>query len=83
VKGLWESLSRAGGHFSDQAMMVPSEGGAKFIIKLKDKLSEDSKRYAFKFMKAYLDECGWKTTRMKVEPFGYVSFEMRPSSRSR
>jgi len=83
VKGLWESISRAGGHLSDQAISEPTEHGMKFVIRLAEAFTEDGKRYAFGFMKAYLLECGWRASRMKVEANGYVTFEVRPASRAR
>lgn len=62
VQALWEALSRAGGHWSDEVVLRAEEGGFTTVFYLIDELPKLSQIFISRFIRAFLAERGWESS---------------------
>jgi hypothetical protein len=60
VRGLWESLQRAGEHFRDEASLIETEDGFLATLYPHTRLSSETKKLISSFSKSYAKTAGWK-----------------------
>ena len=79
---MWESLQRAGGHFSDDAQIDQLEDGSYFIkLFLKDTLPPSSVLHVYNFIREYGAECGWKVKKVSLQKTYVLMVVDRESSK--
>ena len=60
VEGLWASLQRAGGHFTNEASIERLNEEVIVTLRLKDQLPTNAKLSVMNYIKEYSRQCGWK-----------------------
>ena len=67
LKGLWESLQRAGDNLDRDALLSPTEAGWEATFYFRSPLPEGAGRLFTSYVKAYLRACGWQV-RLRIYP---------------
>lgn len=64
IQALWEALSRAGGHWSDEVVLRAEAEGNGFtaVFYLIDELPKLSQIAISRFIRAFLTERGWESS---------------------
>jgi hypothetical protein len=76
LKGLWESLSRAGDHFNGNGYVEQSDDKRTVVrLYLTDSLGNASGAFA-NYARLYLRECGWTVTGITTM-VDYVRLKIR------
>jgi hypothetical protein len=72
IRGLWESLSRAGDHFHDEAIFQEQEHGYAVFIGIRGgtSLPPGAAEFVKKYVKHYAQACGWKVAKLVLSRAG-------------
>jgi hypothetical protein len=68
VDGLWRSLSRAGNHFGQDALIEKTERGAtRIMIPLKAALPPGAAKPILGYVREYARACGWQIEKTSLQ----------------